>query len=234
MRKTILYFSKILTILTLSLVWLGTANAATQLAAFAGGVRPGAVWTDAHFFAMVNQCHTEHPCNAAPNEQNNACVVATHQCIASKMQAKGAASQAIAFAQYSYVPGAIDKFKKYGKVAVAHARLQMADASDGFFIINEQGLVVPIANPRVIKDPHYQTFLKQFPKAFIVGGPGNLTWPKVSSAADNVHQFIFSFPMVNGCMACARVGAAQVAYLFDHNGNFVGTRLLEITTISEK
>ncbi|MGB6977189.1 MAG: hypothetical protein WBE18_07045 [Gammaproteobacteria bacterium] len=229
MFKSFYYFYKTLGILALSLLWIGQAGAQTKLAPFVGGVNSGAVWTDADFFTMVGQCHKDHPCTETSTAQNDPCLVATNQCIANKMRAKGANAQAIAFAQYAPVPSAINKFKNYGKVAVVHARMQWADAADGFFLINKQGMVIPVANPKVIKDPYYQTFLKQFPKAFIVGGPGRLDWPKVSSDANNNQGFIFSFPMVDGCMACAKVGTAEVAYLFGQTGNFLGTRILKIT-----
>jgi hypothetical protein len=223
------YFYKILALVAISLMGYGQANAQTKLAAFVGGIRPGAVWTDANFFDTVNQCHKDNPCNQASTRQNEQCITATNQCIADKMRAKGADAQAIAFAQYAPVPSAIDKFKKYGKVAAVHARMQWADASDGFFLINNHGMVIPVANPAITQNADYQTFLKQFPKAFIVSGPGHLDWPHVFSAANNSRQFVFSFPMVNGCMACAKVGTAEVAYLFDHAGHFLGIRLVGIT-----
>jgi hypothetical protein len=223
-------FYKIFCIFILSLLGVGQANAETKLAAFVGGVRSDALWTDPNFFNLITQCRKESVCNDAA--QNNQCVVATNECIANKMRAKGAGAQAIAFAQYAPVPSAIDKFKKYGKVAVVHARMQWADAADGFFLINDQGLVRPVADPKITSDGRYRAFLQRFPKAFIVGGPGDLHWPRVTSAANNSQQFIFTFPIVNGCMACARVGIAQIAYLFDHTGSFLGTRVVEITPIS--
>src|SRR4029077_419618 len=124
MRQSFYYFYKILGILALSLLCYAQVNAQTKVAAFAGGVRPGAVWTDVNFFDMVNQCHKVQACTTATGNQNNQCMSDTNECIASKMRAKGADAQAIAFTQYASVPSAIDKFKKYGKVAVVHARMQ--------------------------------------------------------------------------------------------------------------
>ena len=83
------------------------------------------------------------------------------------------------------------------------------------------------------QDSAYEAWKKNFPKITLF--PGDRTsgprqvefaraWP-VPGAPAGSQRFLFFYPLLDGCHACARIGVANYWWDFDAQGKFMGTKL---------
>jgi len=75
------------------------------------------------------------------------------------------------------------------------------------------------------KDPAWQQLKKHYPNADIwPGDRGGKTWvPKTQPTPEMGVEFIVTYPIINGCHACERIGQVRFAWVFDNSGKFLRT-----------
>ncbi len=192
----------------------------TVLSEFIGGIKPDAVMSK-----PISQ------------DEYNTCLQTTNpedyqSCILNIMNKHHASIQAIAF--YKYSRGWIVKYKTYDKLTVIYASIPGADYSDGYFIINDQGVIINvddysiIGNLDISKNSHYQQIIQHFPSASL--WPGNhQSFPDKVTSPENSPRFVFTYSLLNGCHACEIAGTATIGFDFDNDGNFLNAQLIDLT-----
>lgn len=198
------------------------ARKAITSAAFAGGIRPDAVFDAKGFFDAARRCGEKFPFSAyhADAERKR------QACLADFMKDHHATPQAIAFMKLAPVPAAISEIRHYGPVAVVHAKMMWADASDGWALIGDSGEVVPLWTPPAIeREPRFERFLGRHPGVSLWSD--SIGWPKGRPRDSGGESLRFRFGMAT-CHACARIGEAIVRYDFDAHGRFTGVHLVRI------
>ena len=80
----------------------------------------------------------------------------------------------------------------------------------------------------ISQDPNYSRLKSQYPnlELWLAGAD----FKSAQAKADGGQHFIFSYILVNGCHACYVGSRAEVAFDFDSNGKFTGTKLLKLVT----
>lgn len=78
------------------------------------------------------------------------------------------------------------------------------------------------------KDPAWQQLKQKYPNADIwPGDRSGKTWmPKTRSAPEMGVGFIVSYPIINGCHACERLGQVHFGWTFNEAGKFLRTTYL--------
>jgi hypothetical protein len=129
--------------------------------------------------------------------------------------------------------------KKFGNITVVHLSVVGADHSDAFAIVTPQNKVIDIDDYAILsaidikKDPGYKDLAKKYPNVDSLW-PGNHQYPEGKTLDGGVQQLQFTYRLLNGCHACAVAGLAHVAFNFDIDGTFLGTKLLNVSPMPEQ
>jgi len=154
-------------------------------------------------------------------------------CVVPIMQRAGASVEAAAFTTMLQGEGYLDSFRKMGRVDLATIAYPLrANENEEYVLVNGLPRIVHVSDPGNLKridiktDPLYPLLIKKFPKLEL--------WFHADFAAmqllpEGGQRFVFSFPLLNGCHACAVGGHAHIAFDFDTAGNFLGTTLLRLS-----
>lgn len=214
---------KIALLLSLTLFTVTALAASITLPEFVGGVNSNAIWNpSAKTLQTVKQLCIKNPSNYL-------------ECFNDAMHDVGASSQALAFNKYTN--GWITRYQQYGKIFLIYAQVLAADYSDAIYFINTQGAVINIDDWDILQtlaygqNLQYAELKNKYPKMFL--SMSNHQSVKLASLPNNVQRFIFQYPLVNGCHACAVVGYANIGWDFDSNGNFINLSLLDIKTVTK-
>ena len=156
------------------------------------------------------------------------------ECVASIMRQAGASPEAIAFSRKIDGDGYMDSFREMGKVDLVSVFYPFrANTNGGSFLVNGSPSMISLeeldkwGKVDIRKDPLYPAIAKRFPEVMLWGGePGFGTMQRLPSGGQ---RFIFSYVLLNGCHACDVAGYAHVAFDFDRNGRFSGTKLLRLS-----
>lgn len=154
-------------------------------------------------------------------------------CVVSIMQQAGASPQAIEFTKMLKGEGYLDSFRKMGKVDLANVFYPFrANENWDFIMINGTPRVIyagdydNFKNIDIRKDPLYPSLIRKFPKLELWG---HAEFKAMQRLPDGGQRFIFSFVLLNGCHACEIGGYANIAFNFNSEGIFLGTKLLRLT-----
>jgi hypothetical protein len=203
------------------LVWLGlllssSAFGLINLPEFQGGIQPNAVWQ------IPDKLHEQCNQTNSPDDYLD--------CMITGMQKAKASAQAIAMMKFSR--GTVIDNKKMGNVTVLRVAVPAADHSEEFYVINNNGDLIDVDDQAILsgieisKASNYQSILQKYPSVSL--WPGNHQYPVENDLPSGITQLVFTYSLLNGCMACELAGIAKVALNFDSVGNFQGAQLLSL------
>lgn len=156
------------------------------------------------------------------------------KCVTDAMRQYGASSQAIAFTTMLQGQGFLSAFRATGQVDIAQATVIAADHSDEFYLVNGKPTPINIDDPAILEQTtnvmnqniQYRAIHTQYPQVML--WPGNHTFPTVTKNPSGGQRFIFTYPLKNGCNACATIGYADIGFDFNNGGTFLGPQLISV------
>jgi hypothetical protein len=183
------------------------------------------------FLAAAHQA-----CDSAPQSPSFA------DCFINQMSKSGASPAAVAFTrmlqkQSGGDVGIMSGFNKVGPVDVAFVVYPLrANTNNGILFVNGIPKMVNAEDLKLLdqatmqQSPQFQNTLAQFPKMTLwPGDRDGTTWPNSSSNPDGSVSFTLGYPLLNGCHACERAGAAEFNWNFGPQGKFQGTSFMGMT-----
>jgi len=163
-------------------------------------------------------------------------------CFINQMRKAGASADAVAFARSLHQTsggdvGIMTGFNKVGPVDVGWITYPLrANTNYGLLFLNGTPGIVNAEDLKLLdragmqQSGQYQDLQGQFPKVGLwPGDRDGTTWPNSQSGPNNGIQFVLSYPLRNGCQACAHAGFALFTWNFDAGGKFLGTTFIGLT-----
>jgi len=186
-----------------------------------------AVWQPSQDF--LNKAHTV--CDKAANPASFT------ECFINQMSASGAPPDAVSFTRMLYqqnggLVGIMTAFKSYGPVDAAQVFYPLrANDNYALLLVNGDPKILDVDDLQKLdrtaleQNSLFQAVKQKYPQTDLWPGDrsGNAPWPRVQPLAGGGTEFIVSYPLINGCHACAHVGLARFAWDFDANGKFLRT-----------
>lgn len=168
------------------------------------------------------------------------------ECFINQMAKAAAPPDAVKFTRELYKSnaqiGIMGEFKGFGPVGLAWVVYPLrANDNDGVLLLN--------GNPKILDpddiqkldkvalehDPLFLEWKKAAPKLGVwpgarAGGAAQIRFARVwAGAKPGDQRFLFSYPLNDGCRACAGSGFANYWWDFDAKGKFQGTHFLSVT-----
>src|SRR5271170_2097841 len=163
-------------------------------------------------------------------------------CMIDQMSKAGAPAAAVSFTRELYKQshgdfGVMTGFQDEGLVAFAWITYPLrANTNYGLLLVNGQPRIVNIENLKLLdrktmeQSAQFQDLKNQFPQVDLwPGDRDGKEWPNSQSGPGGGTQFVVSYPLLNGCHACARAGFAIFTWNFDAQGKFLGTSFMGMT-----
>ena len=215
----------------------GTANAAiSKNSPSSGQFGSSAIWHPGADF--LTAAHAA--CDNAPQPP----VLA--ECFISQMAKAGAPQDAVKFTRELYTSngqvGIMGAFKVFGPIGLAWVVYPLrTNDNDGLLLLNgDPKFLDPDDMQKLDKtalqhDPLFLGWKKTAAKLDVwpgerSGGEAQIRFARVwAGAKPGEQRFLFSYPLIDGCRACARSGFANYWWDFDAKGKFQGTKLLSVT-----
>lgn len=159
------------------------------------------------------------------------------QCFINQMPANGAPAGAVAFARMYYQQSSgqvaiLTGFKNFGSVDAAQVFYPLrANDNYGLLLVNGSPKVLDVDELKKLdqaamqQNSMFQAVKQKYANTDIWPGDrsGSQPWPRVEALPSGEKQFIVSYPLLDGCHACRRVGQARYGWNFDSSGKFLGT-----------
>jgi hypothetical protein len=214
-----------------------TANAGvSESSPSSGQFGASAIWSPAPDF--LTTAHAA--CDNAPRPP------AFAECFINQMAKAGAPPEAVKFTRELYRGtgqiGIMGEFKDFGPVGLAWVVYPLrANDNDGLLLLNGDPKILDpddmqqLDKAALEHDPLFPEWKKTAPKLDVwpgdrSGGAAQIRFARVwAGAKPGQQRFLFSYPLIDGCRACARSGFASYWWDFDAKGKFQGTRLLSVT-----
>ena len=163
-------------------------------------------------------------------------------CLIDQMTKAGAPSDAVSFARELLKQshgefGIMTGFQTGSPVGFAWITYPLrANTNYGLLLVNGQPPLVNVEDLKLLDTKtmkqsfQFQDLKNQFPKVDLWPGDrdGN-TWPNSQTGPNGGTQFVVSYPLLNGCHACAHAGFAIFTWNFDVQGKFLGTSFMGLT-----
>ena len=204
------------------------AAAQNGMAASDGGkIGPSGVWQAPQDF--LTKAHTV--CDKSANPASFG------ECFINQMSPAGAPAEAVSFTrmlnqQPEGMVGIMAMFKKYGTVDAAQV-LYPLRANDNYalLLVNGDPKILDVDDLQKLdqaamqQDPLFQSVKKQFPNVTLFPGDrsGDQPWPRMQPLAGGGQEFTVTYPLLDGCHACKRLGLVRFAWDFDASGKFLKT-----------
>jgi hypothetical protein len=164
------------------------------------------------------------------------------ECMIVQMSKAGAPPEAVSFTRELYRQssgefGVMTGFHPAGPVAFAWITYPLrANTNHGFLLVNGSPPIMNVEDLKLLDTKtmkqsfQFRNLKAQFPNVDIWPGDrdGNM-WPNAQAGPNGGIQFTVSYPLINGCHACARAGFALFNWNFDAQGKFLGTTFLGLT-----
>jgi hypothetical protein len=164
------------------------------------------------------------------------------ECFMNQIAAAGASPEAVAFTRALYQQsdgqvGIMSAFREGGSVSLAQVFYPLrANDNYGLLLVNGHPQMLDVDNLRMLdkgalqQDPTYQSLKKAYPQLDIWPGDrsGSNPWPDMQAPAGGGSEFVVSYPLINGCHACERVGTARFGWDFDASGKFLKPILIDV------
>jgi hypothetical protein len=158
------------------------------------------------------------------------------ECFMNQLAAAGAPAESVAFTRALYQQsdgqvGVMSAFKNYGTVALAQVMYPLrANDNYGLLFVNTDPNLLDADDLKKLdqamsQDALFQSIKKQYPQTDVWPGDrsGKDPWPLVKSLPEGEMEFVVTYPLINGCHACQRVGIAGFGWDFDASGKFLKT-----------
>ncbi len=169
-------------------------------------------------------------------------------CFIDQMPKAGAPAEAVKFTRELYKNsgqvGIAGRTKMFGAFALAWITYPLrANDNNGLMFLNTDPNFLDVDDMSKLEktalyaDPMFQQWKKQFPQLDVWPGDRTGGYPQLLFARSyrgetpNTLRFIFSYPLMNGCHACARPGYANYWWNFDANGKFLGAKLISVSRV---
>lgn len=190
-------------------------------------IGPAAVWQPPQDF--LSKAHLACEKGAGP--------ASFTQCFMNQIAAAGAPAEAVTFTRMLYQQndgqvGIMTAFKKCGPVDAAQVFYPLrANDNYGLLLVNGDPKILDVDDLQKLdhaameQNPMFQAVKQRFSQADIWPGDhsGSAPWPRVQPVLAGGTEFIVSYPLINGCHACQRVGVARFGWDFDATGKFLRT-----------
>jgi hypothetical protein len=164
------------------------------------------------------------------------------KCLIDQMTKAGAPAAAVRFSRELYREshgefGILTGFQDQSPVAFAWVTYPLrANTNYGLLMVNGQPPIVNVEDLKLLdrktmeQSFQFQDLKNQFPKVDLwPGDRDGKEWPNSQAAPNGGTQFVVSYPLLNGCHACARSGFAIFTWNFDARGKFLGTSFMGMT-----
>jgi len=164
-------------------------------------------------------------------------------CVLDYMKKSGASEEAIKFSREINdklfgVTGYLEKFEEKGLIDLGFVMLPgRANTNGAYVLLNGSPPLIsteldPEYEPDITRDPNYPSLKKQYPN--LIFWTAQASFISAQAKADGGQRFIFSYNLLNGGHAGEVLGTGEVAFDFDRNGVFKGTKLLKLVVPNEK
>lgn len=205
----------------------GTSSQPGMSKTSSGSIGTSAVWNVPADF--VTKAHTV--CDKAANPAS------IGECFIHQMSVAGAGADAVSFTRMLYqqnggMVGIMTAFQKFGPVDAAQV-LYPLRANDNYalLLVNGDPKILDVDDLQKLdrapmeQNGLFQGVRKKYPQADVWPGDrsGSAPWPRVQPLPGGGTQFIVTYPLLNGCHACASAGLVRFGWNFDANGKFTGT-----------
>jgi hypothetical protein len=160
-------------------------------------------------------------------------------CMIEQMAKAGAPADAVSFTRELYKQshgdfGVMTGFQNQSPVAFAWITYPLrANTNYGLLFVNGQPSLINVEDLHLLdtktmeRSFQFQDLKNQFPQANLwPGDRDGKTWPNSQTGPNGGIQFVVSYPLRNGCHACASAGSALFNWNFDAQGKFLGTTFL--------
>ena len=158
-------------------------------------------------------------------------------CYMNQLAAQGEPADAVKFTRWLFDHfdqnvGIMTAFKSYAPVDTAQVMIPLrANDNYALLLLNGDPSVINVDDLQRLDrkameaDPLFRSVKQRYPKVDLFPGDrsGSAPWPRVQPLPDGGKRFIVSYPLINGCHACARVGVARFGWDFDAGGKFLRT-----------
>ena len=161
-------------------------------------------------------------------------------CFINQIAASGAPSDAVSFTrtlfrQTSGDVGIMTAFKSFGAVDAAQVFYPLrANTNYGLLLVNGDPAVLDVDDLQKLdrdameKDVMFQAIKQRYPKIdlFPADRSGAAPWPRTEPLPNGGTRFVVSYPLQDGCHACAHLGLARFGWDFDAKGKFLRTTFI--------
>ena len=161
------------------------------------------------------------------------------ECMIEQMAKAGAPAAAVSFTRELYKQshgdfGVMTGFQSQAPVAFAWITYPLrANTNYGLLFVNGKPPIINVEDLQLLDAKtmehsfQFQDLKNQFPQANLwPGDRDGKTWPNSQAGPNGGIQFVVSYPLRNGCHACASAGSALFNWNFDAQGKFLGTTFL--------
>ena len=150
-------------------------------------------------------------------------------CLPRLMRETKATPQALAINQRLDGDGFMSAFRPMGRVDLATMTFPLrANTNEAAFLVNGTPPLVSteLDEPSVdiAADPAYAALRQAFPEMTL--WPTNAGFRRLETLPDGGQGFVFAYPLLDGCHACALAGHALISLDFGPDGTYRGPRLL--------
>lgn len=164
----------------------------------------------------------------------------SHQenCFLDEMKTAGASAEAVAFTKSVANIGVVymRAFRKVDRVDVAYIEYAFrSNELDGVFLVNGEPSPIDVDDEDLIPkiklqgNASYAALAQQYPNISLWPGDRlDTNTPTLSNSGWGSQTFLASYILRDGCHACAQVGTAIIAFDFDTQGKFQGTRVTSV------
>jgi hypothetical protein len=188
-------------------------------------IGPSAVWPMPTQFTMT----AHSACDASSASDYSECMIG-------QMAKAGAPTDAVQFTRELYKEshgqfGIMTGFQDEGPVAFAWVTYPLrANTNTGFLLVNGRPRMIDVEDLKLLdvktmkQSGQFQDLKAQFPNVDVwPGDRDGKIWPNAQVTPNGEVQFTVSYPLRNGCHACAHAGDAIFNWNFDAKGKFLGT-----------
>ena len=164
------------------------------------------------------------------------------ECFIDQMARAGASADAVSFAREFIRQnhgdfGIMTGFQPVGPVDIAWITYPLrANTNHGLLLVNGQPRLVNVEDLKLLdrkameQSPQFRDLKYRFPQVDLWPGDRDGTaWPNSQKGPNGGIQFVTDYPLLNGCHACARAGAALFTWNFNAQGKFLGTTFIGMT-----
>jgi integrase len=161
------------------------------------------------------------------------------ECLYCVLKEEGASSQALDFVNRINKDGYLNSYRQAGPVGIAYTTYPFrANENHGYLLVNGNPPSIDVDDISILdqktleKDPTYGKLKRLFPDIMLWGGNrhGKENIQKEALPEGGV-RLIFIYRFLNGCRACRILGRAWIAFDFDNDGTFKGTKLLRTKSL---